>query len=41
MIFDILNIVVLSATVLLISMPVAAGIIGHFENPNACKSVFC
>ena len=41
MFFDIVNDIVLVATVLLIALPVTAGIIGHFENPNGCKSVFC
>ena len=35
-----LNIIVFSATVLLISIPVVTGLIGNFENPECGKSVF-
>lgn len=40
-VMEILSTIFLAATVALISMPVIAGLVGNFENPDACKSVFC
>jgi len=38
---DIISTIFLVITIGLISMPVVAGLAGNFENPDACKSVFC
>lgn len=38
---DILSTIFLAGTVSLIIVPVIAGLAGNFENPDACKSVFC
>lgn len=34
------NMIVFSATLVLISLPVLTGLIGNFENPDSGKSVF-
>ena len=38
---DMLSLIVFSGTLALMSLPLIAGLVGHFQDPYASKSVFC
>lgn len=38
---NILSTIFLAGAIVLMAMPVVAGLVGSYQNPDACKSIYC